>query len=103
MTAQQVQEFWIEDMARDMQRLEPELWDLVVFLLSGENSSSCADTNLAGADMMDEDKYFAALGDDAVPMDIGGESEETAENQRVRLLKGRRRTLQGIVSPYATI
>ena len=30
----QLKDFWIEDMARDMQRLAPELWDLLGLMLS---------------------------------------------------------------------
>lgn len=70
--AEQLEEFRIEYMARDIQTREPLLWDVIGFLISGESMSSDSgrkpESPPLKADLdVNEEDYWAALGDDAIP------------------------------------
>ncbi|KAI0726994.1 hypothetical protein C8Q72DRAFT_925724 [Fomitopsis betulina] len=40
MTAEQFNDFRTEDMVKHMQELEPQLWDVMIFMLSGEDTAT---------------------------------------------------------------
>ena len=100
-SAEQLEEFRIEDMAHDIQTREPLLWDLVGVIISGESMSSdpahTAEPLPLEAEV-NEDEYWAALGDDAIPPPDPERPEERPEDRRARLARQRRRSLRVIVS-----
>jgi len=100
-TADQFTEFRIEDMAKDLRDLEPRLWDLVGYLLSGEDMDT-EPSEGDGADdaAMNEEDYFAALGelDEMTLLADAAGSSEKVEDKRVQIVKERRRSLRAIVS-----
>lgn len=99
-TAEQFEEFRIEDMAKDFRDLEPRLWDLAGYLLSGEDADTiAAESGGEGKSAMNEDDYFAAFGDDGIFASTdAAHPGEKPETRRARLLKERQRSLRSIVS-----
>ena len=102
--AEQLEEFRIEDMARDIQLCEPLLWDLVGFVISGESVSFDLTNKTQPHPLeveVNENGYWAALGDDAIPPPDPEWPEERPQDRRVRLARQRRRSLRVIVSDTA--
>ncbi|KAH9842506.1 uncharacterized protein C8Q71DRAFT_827213 [Rhodofomes roseus] len=99
-TAEQFEEFRIEDMAKDFRDLEPRLWDLVGYLLSGEDADATAsESGGGGASAMNEDDYFAAFGDDGIFATTDADHpDEKPETRRARILKERQWSLRSIRS-----
>ncbi|KAH9833452.1 uncharacterized protein C8Q71DRAFT_909496 [Rhodofomes roseus] len=90
-TAKQFNDFRTEDMAKHMQELEPQLWDLMIFMLSGEDAAPLGseDGDTASGEM-NEDEYWVALGDDREPAPDAARPDEPPQTRRARIVQQRR-------------
>ncbi|KAI0725875.1 hypothetical protein C8Q72DRAFT_784779 [Fomitopsis betulina] len=96
-TAEQFNDFRMEDMVKHMQELEPQLWDLMIFMLSGEDAAPLRskDGDTTGTEM-NEDEYWVALGDDRVLAPDAARPDEPPQARQARIVQQRRRSLRVI-------
>lgn len=99
-TADQLQEFRIEEMAERMQQIAPQLWDLVGLLLSAVKpikSDLSGDSEMSGPDEEEEEYLWQQVGD----LDLGEIVEfleEESRSTREKRLAKRRQAIITVVS-----
>ncbi|KAJ7810658.1 hypothetical protein B0H13DRAFT_1667395 [Mycena leptocephala] len=73
---EKLEEFRIEDMAREMKDLSPDLWDLIGLLLSADKQSAELESNPAEMDIDDDD----------LPTDPRSKAEKPAERREALIV-----------------